>query len=129
MLHSELSLQRHGQGLFTYSDGTFFEGSGASSFSSNLNHKGGWCNDVKEGVGRLTFPNGDSLTGFWKNDNVVNATYTKGSVDQCSRLVLLSLLFKQNVNLTTHQQINKTIAHADPGRRTGRQEFVNHASE
>lgn len=97
-----------------------------------LNHiKGGWCNDVKEGVGRLTFPNGDSLTGFWKNDNVVNATYAKGSVDQCSRLVLLSLLLinlKQNNNLTTHQQINKTIAHADPGGRTGREEFANHAS-
>ncbi|PRP83996.1 hypothetical protein PROFUN_08593 [Planoprotostelium fungivorum] len=57
--------KRQGYGVYVHYDGTCYEGE--------------WKDDRKGGKGRLLLPNGDTLQGEWKGEDVIKATYVKGS--------------------------------------------------
>ena len=38
--------------------------------SNGTTYEGQWVNDVKHGKGRLTYPDGEKICGYWQNDRL-----------------------------------------------------------
>jgi hypothetical protein len=71
-------------------DGTTYEG----------NFKAG----KKNGEGKLILPNGDSIAGKWKDDQIENANYTKGKIGNISKCSIS--LFKEKMNFYTDDRLS-----------------------
>lgn len=67
--------KRHGYGTFQYNDGTIFEGN--------------WFNDNRKGDGRLCHANGDVVLGLWQSDQITQAKFSKGSLAQAAKYVVV----------------------------------------
>jgi hypothetical protein len=74
-------------------DGTTYEG----------NFKAG----KKNGEGKLILPNGDSIGGKWKDEQIENATYTKGKIGNISKCSIS--LFKEKMNFYTDDRLSTEI--------------------
>lgn len=72
---------RHGVGQFTWNDGSFYEGDwvndvrhGNGIFRTGgevqITYEGQWVNDIKHGFGKLTYANGEQITGTWRDDRL-----------------------------------------------------------
>ena len=55
--------KRHGQGKFTFNDGSTYEGE--------------WMNDLKHGKGTYTWKDGTVLVGTWNNGEHVSGQLTE----------------------------------------------------
>mmetsp|Transcript_33800 Transcript_33800/g.84821 ORF Transcript_33800/g.84821 Transcript_33800/m.84821 type:complete len:607 (-) Transcript_33800:429-2249(-) len=62
--------QRHGHGVLTFVDGTVFDGN--------------WVYGRRDGQGTMLMCTGDKLTGMWKGDQILNGTFSKGTMSSLS---------------------------------------------
>eukprot|EP01080_Neovahlkampfia_damariscottae_P009682 gene9682-1888_t len=82
--------QKDGWGIMIFFDGTIYEG----NFKTNK----------KNGEGKLVLPNGDTISGKWKDDEIENATYSKGKINNISKLAIS--LFKEKMNYFTDDRLS-----------------------
>jgi hypothetical protein len=74
-IYKRIYLKAKGQGTLAYNNGSFYEGewendqrNGQGKFISNedgIVYVGSWRDGLKDGLGSLSFPTGDVLSGRW----------------------------------------------------------------